>query len=220
MTIILLRGIVGAGKTGVGKCIEQQYGALRLSVDDVPLHVTLDDTVKLGDPFRTDDAFKNQQRFVYNVVLYLATHQGQDPALVTEKLVRSAPYITLSDAEQASLQAYVRAKLNKPHDLVTIEGTFSNPDQLKHFYDTIDPKPIIIEVQVEESVIRSRLTLRGIENESRAAINIYDALLPLWKDAKTLGYDGVFFVDNSSDWNATQANIEGVMGRLGLSRKA
>jgi predicted kinase len=185
MSIFVVRGVVGSGKTAVSETIAKRCKALRLSTDGIRKEVAFDDSVKLGDTFRTDDAYKRQQRLVYEVLLIAAKRHGDDPETVFEDLVKDLDYMTLSSGEKKRLLAWLKkANSTKAKDIV-LEATFSKEEQLRRAIELVHP--VIIDVQVDDAVIRARLAKRGLENESMADSKIYEAMKQFYKPASAFG---------------------------------
>jgi predicted kinase len=211
MRYFIVRGIVGCGKTAVAQLITELVDGKRLSTDNARLEIQFDDSVKLGQAFRKDDAFQNQQRFVYDLLLALAERPTDEPGKVADELIEKSSYIKFSDGEQKRLRMFITRRIREQRPAIILDGTFSRPEQLRRFRDELPPKLAIVDVQASDAVIRTRLVNRV--GESRAALNIYEAMLPAYKSAKDLGFHS-HVINNDGTFEELKKNVEKLINEV------
>lgn len=204
MKHFIVRGIVGAGKTEVSKCLAERYNGLRLSTDEVRRDVRFRDSVRFGDKFREDPAFKAQQVFVYELMLAAARRIG-DVGRAVQEAVDYVPILCdemynvygqkqdyrmlLTPNERDMSISYLQRKLSMPCDTIICESTFNKVEYIERFCKFFTP--YILDVSASKSNIRKRLKeaeKKGERGESMAGLPVFEKLLPNWKSARKLGY--------------------------------
>jgi predicted kinase len=198
MTVYLLRGIVGSGKTTVRERLAEKLDAQEISTDNVRemLPFLRFTSGMPGHDLQADAKINMAFMIMYNAVV----RRGKDAYAALDDVLGRVPEAeALETDKKEAIRLYLDQMLADGRENVVCEAPFHPSYYLDFFHDNLQPAPVLIEVQAPDKLICRRLRARAKKNvESRATLPIYLDMLKTWQPSEELHYDPYVIVNKMS----------------------
>ena len=205
MQTIIVRGIVGAGKTEARDYLAQKLHAKPLSTDAIRKEIPWLN-FESGARFLADNAsIADKIRYAYDLMHTAVIGKGTNPNDVIESFVkRTSSYHPIDMTQLDGVEKYLASTLSDERQIAVCEAPFWPLEYLQMFNDL---QPVIVEIHASDTLVVDRLRERK-DNESIATTQIFRGFRSRgYASAQDFGYH-IHSVDNSGSKEQLHTSLD------------